>query len=131
MEELKIGIKWPYKLEKEFTTAFLKELKKKWYFIYKISDAWIWIKPFDCIIVSDKAWYYIEIKLIDNDIFYINRLRDNQYTALKHIYTLDNNKLLLIPLVIVYSKKQNKYSIIPFNKIIWMDRNNRIRLTFS
>lgn len=128
MKELEVEMmnKKSFSLEKDFTTHYLKQLKQKGYFAYKISDAWVWIKPMDVFIYTSNWWYYCEIKIIEKDIFQISQLRDNQYTALKHIYTLWWNAI-----VIVYSKIINKYKIIPFDKIVWLDRNNSIKLIFS
>lgn len=128
MKELEIEMtnKKSFNLEKEFTSFFLKWLKSKWFFVYKISDSWIWLKPFDIIIHTPNWWYYWEIKIIEKDIFQISQLRENQYTSLKHITTLWWDAI-----VIVYSKEANKCKIIPFDKIIWLNKGNSIKLIFN
>lgn len=126
MQEINITVPWEYKLEKTFTTAWLKELTKKWYTTDKISDWSIWAKKVDCYIFTDQASYICEVKIIKNDIFKISQLRDNQKSFLKR-----NLNLNWKPIVCVYSISHNKYKIIPYEFIVDKSHNDRIKLQFD
>jgi len=126
MKELKVQINWPFQLESSFTTHWLKKLKEKWYYVDKVSDGWIWMKKVDSYIRTDKDSYCCEIKLIDKDIFPLNRLRHNQWASLRKWH-----ELWWTAIVVVYSKTLNKYTIIPFDIIKDLDKNDSIKLSFK
>jgi len=126
MEELQVKIKWPYMLEKSFTTAWLKSLKAKGFYTDKISDGGIGIKKVDCYLRSDKSSYCCEIKIIAKDIFPVNRLRANQFASLRKW-----DDLWWKAIVCVYSKEYNKYKLIPFSLIKDIDKNDSIKLEFK
>ena len=116
MKELEVSLKWPFRLEKEFTTAFNKKLKDKWFFVHKLSDWWLGNKPYDCIIRTNIATYHTEIKVIDKENFYIKQLRSNQRKALRLV-----TELWWVGLIVIYSKHFNKHKVFTFEKIkdIW------------
>lgn len=106
--------------EKEFTINYLKEFKKDWW-AFKISDMARTIKPFDFFWINKDWVIFCEVKVIDNDIFDIMQLRNNQFTALEKI-TLLSEKYNLInfihPVVLIYSKKENKSKKIYFRTLL-------------
>ena len=51
-----------------FTSEWLKKLKLKGFWAHKISDWWIWLKPFDWIIQTNISNYFFEAKRIEKDI---------------------------------------------------------------
>lgn len=126
MNELETSIKWPYKLESSFTTSWLKSLKEKWYFCYKIPDWSLWQKPYDVIVVTDKNTYHIEIKLIKGNKFPLSNLRPNQWASMRKI-----DKLLWSSILVIYSSNNNNYKIIPFSKIKNLDKQGKIELVFK
>jgi hypothetical protein len=65
--------------------------------------------------------------MIDNVIFTKRKLRDNQIASLKHITKLQKESAL----VILYSKKQKQYKIIPYYKIACMAINDRATIDFT
>ena len=126
MKELQIPIKWKFRLEKDFTTAWLKSLKDKWFYTDKISDWSIWNKKIDCYIATDKKLYICEVKVINKDIFPIKRLRSNQKKALRLI----NNLLPWCALICIYSISFNKYKIFSFDKIKDVSNEDSVKLEF-
>lgn len=118
MLELYTKVKWNFSSEATFTTGWLKSLKQAWHWCYKISDGSMWFKPFDCFLASHLDCYACEIKVIDNEVFKFNQLRDNQVTALKRLL-----KLWRPTIVTIWSKKQKNYIIIPFSELLklWWD----------
>ena len=125
MKELLVRLNSKHTLEKKFTTAWLKELKDKGFYTDKISDWSVWTKKVDCYIKTDMDTYCCEIKVIWTNIFPVNRLRPNQYTALRKWHDLWWSAI-----VVVYSKKFYQYKIIPFSKILEVWRNDAIKLLF-
>lgn len=125
--QVKMGNRTPFKLEKKFTTEWGKKLKEQGFYFDKISDGSIWMKKVDCYIGTNVNFYVCEIKMVDNKIFKISQLRDNQYTALKNAWKLKAWKSI----VVVYSKKVDKYKIIPFSVIEPLPRNSSIQLDFD
>lgn len=127
MKELQTNMKaWPFNLESGFTTKWLKTLKDKGFYVDKISDGSIWTKKVDVYIRTNKSSYCCEIKVIDNDIFQMSRLRPNQRNWLR--LWMD---LWWEAIVVVYSKKQNKYKIIPFSVIKDLNVDQSIKLKFD
>lgn len=128
-----IKIKWPFKLEKDFTSAFLKEFNKTWW-SFKISDLLRTLKPFDFFWVNKNWVYFCEVKVIEKDIFELSQLRNNQFTSLFRIseiiekYNLQN----INSIILIYSKEFNDYQIISFDSIIKLYNNNwkKIKLQF-
>lgn len=51
-----------FKTEKDYQTSVMKELKTKWW-VYKIPDVNMQIKPFDIIWIASWAPYAIELKI--------------------------------------------------------------------
>ena len=125
MKELLVRLNGNYTLEKQFTTAYLKLLKEKWFYTDKISDWSVWSKKVDCYIRTNEDTYCCEIKVINNNIFPVKKLRANQYTALKKWHDLWWQAI-----VIVYSKTYKQYKIIPFSKILEIWKNDAIKLLF-
>ena len=126
MKELEVDLKWPFRLEKEFTTAWLRALKNRWYFAHKLSDGSISSKPYDCIIRTKEATYHTEIKVIDKQNFYLKQLRPNQRQALRKI-----TKLWWIWLIVVYSKFYNKHKLFTFDKIKDIKPWDYVKLLFD
>lgn len=115
MEELK-WVKMPKKwfiYEKDFTTYFLKELEKKWFWSKKWSDGSWDTKPYDCNIVTNKNSYHCEIKVIDNEIITLKDFRPNQVRWLTTIA-----KLWWLAIAIIYSQKHNNYVVINFKDLL-------------
>lgn len=113
--------------EKEFTTQYLKEFKKDWW-AFKISDMARSIKPFDFFWLNKDWVIFCEVKVIDNDEFDIHKLRNNQFTALERIYLLSvkyNLVNFIHPVVLIYSKKENKSKKINF-RLLLNNYNNGI-----
>ena len=114
MEELK-NIPCPkswFKLESEFTTWWLWELKELWFWKKKWSDASWDFKPYDCNIAT-KLWdYYCEIKVVEDDEFHMWMLRPNQKKALEAL-----TKLWRSTIVVIYSIKFNSYLVISYKKL--------------
>ena len=52
-----------FRSEKEFQTAFGKEIKSRWFWINKISDTWKQTKPYDCDVRTNERDYSIELKI--------------------------------------------------------------------
>lgn len=100
--------KW-FKLEKDFTTYFLWELKKKWFWKKKWSDWNFDLKPYDCNIVTNVWSYHTEIKIIKKDEIGMNNLRANQHKSLEHIALLWWKAI-----IIIYSVHFNKYMIFEY-----------------
>ena len=125
MQEIQTIVPWSFTKEKDFTTAWLKTLKGKWHFVYKLTDASMWKKPYDAIIRSQISTYHTELKIVEWNIFKISDLRNNQYSSLRNISELWWNAI-----VVVYSVKFNDYKIIDFNKILKCSINDSIKLVF-
>lgn len=126
MKELKVDIKWSFTTEAKFTTAWLKQLRDKWFYCDKISDSWIWFKKVDCYIRSNKDSYCCEIKVIEATTFNLWKIRPNQWASLRKWYNLWGNAILC-----VYSKKHNKYKIFSFEKIKYLSSNDNVSLIFK
>lgn len=132
MYKLYFKLKKQFKLEKDFTTAFLKEFKDQWWWAYKISDLRRTIKPFDCIMINWEWVFFCEIKTIEHNIFKFNQLRNNQFTRLTRIsnivdkYNLPN----IHPIVIVYSLKFHTYKVIDFKDILKAIEKGKEELSF-
>ena len=127
MNELQIKLNgWPYKLESSFTSAWLKILKEKWYYVDKVSDGSIWVKRIDCYIRTNKTTYCCEIKVVNKDIFPLDHLRPNQFKALRLWESLGWTAI-----VVVYSKELNDYKIIPFDVIKYIDKKDSVKLDFN
>ena len=114
MRELR-WIKCPeawFPTEAKFTTWWLWELKKKWYWKKKWSDSSQDRKPYDCNIAT-KIWdYYCEVKIIKDDEFQMSMFQPNQIKALKHLTELGKNAI-----VCIYSKKNNSYIVHNYENI--------------
>mgnify|MGYP002333458724 CR=1 FL=1 len=126
MKELKVDILGGHKLEKDFTTDWLRSLEKKDFTTDKISDWSIWYKKIDCYIWTNKWYYVCEIKVIKKDVFKISQLRANQISFLRK--TL---KTVWKPIVTVYSIEYDNYVIIPFEYIKDMKKEDSITLKFN
>ena len=124
----------PFKLEKDFTSYFLKQFESEWWWSFKISDIIRTIKPFDWFWLNKDWVFFCEVKIIDNDIFDIFQLRNNQFTALKRIskiiekYNLKN----IHSVVLIYSTWLDKYKMINFSEILQSHENgiNKIKIDF-
>ena len=126
MENLKVKINGPYLLESSFTASWLNSLREQGYYVDKISDASIWVKKVDCYIRDQLQTYCCEIKVVDKDIFQLDRLRPNQYKALRLWDSLGWEAI-----VVVYSKAFNDYKIIPFRLIKNLDKWDNVKLDFK
>jgi len=126
MKELQTIVPGSYTLEKKFTTAWLKTLKDKGFYTDKISDSSVGMKKVDCYIAWPDKFFPCEIKVVPNDKLPLTRLSGNQWDALSK-----NLELGHYPIVTVYSKKYNQYKIIPFSKMVNLDRNGHIKLIFD
>lgn len=114
MKEL-LWIKMPkqwFRLEKDFTTFWLWELKNKWYWKKKWSDWSQDKKPYDADIVTTLWSYHCEIKIIEKDDFSFDKFQPNQIKALEHISSLWWNAI-----VVIYSKLHNDYNVRNYNDL--------------
>lgn len=102
----------PFRLEKEFTTFFAKQLKEKWFFWHKISDLDIRAKPVDSIIRTHLESYFCEIKVIKKDEFSFDQFQPNQIKALEEI-----SKLWWKAIVVIYSVEYNSYIVEDFSEL--------------
>ena len=71
--------------ESEIITKFLKDIREKGGYWYKLPDVGRTIKPFDCFYILDGVVYFCEAKLIKNNTLHFSSIRDNQWTALTRI----------------------------------------------
>ena len=73
--------------EKEFTKEYLKKLKNKWYWCFKIPDVWYTLKPCDIVAWKDWKLYWIEIKVWRVNTYerIYKKLRPNQVGSLYKI----------------------------------------------
>lgn len=126
MKELNLQIKWTYTLESKFTTAWLKEIRNKGWFAYKLSDGSLWQKPFDAIVTTDKGTYFVELKVINKDVFQINRFWPSQLKSLRLV-----NSMWWNAIVLVYSKTYNKYKIFSFDMIKDLSSDESVKLIFK
>lgn len=114
MQELK-DIKMPkkaFKLEKDFTTYWLRELSKKWFWSKKWSD-WSWdMKPYDCNIATSDWDYYCEIKIIKDEDFSMNQIRPNQTKAMEDLTALWKNAI-----IVIYSIEHNNYNVYKYSDL--------------
>ncbi len=101
-----------FRLEKDFTTFWLGELKKKWYWKKKWSDASQDQKPYDCNIRTHLESYFCEIKVIKKDEFSFDQFQPNQIKALEEI-----SKLWWKAIVVIYSVKYNSYIVEDFSEL--------------
>jgi len=128
MLELQTKVKGNYKLETTFTSAWLRTLKQQSPSVWskKLSDQSGDFKPFDCVIASHLDFYACEVKIIDNEVFKYNQLRDNQHTALKRLH-----KLWRSAIVTIWSINKKDYIIIPFYKLLALWWNTSIIIDFN
>ena len=125
MLELNLKVPWKFTLESKFTTAWLKEIRNKGWFAYKLSDGSLWQKPFDAIVTTNKGTYFIELKVVNKDIFNISRFWPSQLKSLRLTNSLWSNAIVL-----VYSKTYNRYKIFSFDKIKNLDSSESVKLIF-
>ncbi|HMS90641.1 MAG TPA: hypothetical protein PKC87_00250 [Candidatus Absconditabacterales bacterium] len=114
MQELK-GIQCPksgFKLESEFTTWWLGELKKKGFWKKKWSDGSREQKPYDCNIRTNLDSYHVEIKIIKKDEFSFDKFQPNQIKALQEISDLGGKAI-----VVIYSIEFNSYIVEEFSEL--------------
>lgn len=124
-----------------FTTAWLKMLKEKWFWCHKISDWWIWLKPFDWLIQSNISNYYFEVKRISWNTFNFKQIRINQWTSFHKISNLENkceiyeknpkelnNKSCLL---VIFKKDTSDFIIIPFCEIAYLSPEWSIVIDFK
>lgn len=128
MQELYEKLEKKCSLEKEFTTNWLSILKKKWYWTHKISDWWIGLKPFDGMIVTYENTFFFEAKKITNDIFSIESIRQNQWTAMSRVSKLTQRTKCII---VIFSVAHNDYIIIPFDEIEKLWYFSKIKINFE
>lgn len=127
-----------------FTTNWLKSLKQKWFWCHKISDWWIWLKPFDWIIQTNINNYFFEAKRIEKDIFKLNQIRENQRASFHkisnienkcEIYSLKENEIENLKnkscLFIIFQKDTENYIIIPFVELALLWYNSKIKIDFE
>ena len=93
-------------LEKDFQTAMWREWKKMGFFYYKLTDASMGRKPFDCVVSMNWRTYCVELKVIKGLTFNPSVLRDHQVYCLKQI-----EKNWARAMVLVYSLKAWYYKI--------------------
>lgn len=107
-----------FKNEKELQARTNKYFRNKWFFIYKISDSWLWYKPYDIIMRSEKWDYHIEQKVM-------NSTRCDVYKALRphqrwNLWLIE--KLWWNAIVMVFYKKEKSILIYRYNDLkTWID----------
>jgi hypothetical protein len=126
LDDLKFNLpeKW-FKDEASFTTYFGRQIKEKWGFFHKISDADRWLKPMDAVFALNGIVWWIEFKITDSmKSKPYTKLRwscpQNSWWQVKWLTTLMNN--WWTSLVILYNRKVNAYKIIDF-KDFHLDTN--------
>lgn len=143
MLELYVKIK-KCSTEALFTSDWLKKLKLKGFWAHKISDWWIWLKPFDWIIQTNINNYFFEAKRIEKDIFKLNQIRENQRASFHkisnienkcEIYSLKQEDILNLKnkscLLVIFQKDTENYIIIPFVELALLWYNSKIKIDFD
>lgn len=113
MKNFHISIKWKFRLEKDFTSAYLKQWKFLWNYWYKLTDMARVQKPADTILANSDGIYIAEFKMIDNNILHIWQFEPWQIKAWRIV-----SWLCWKTIAIIYSIKFNKYKIIDFKDIV-------------
>lgn len=74
-----------YNSEREFVTAYLKDMKENGEWVYKLPDLWFTLKPFDVISIKEWVPYAIEFKYGNVNTYekIYKMLRPNQIWWLK------------------------------------------------
>lgn len=103
----------PFPNEAKFTAWFWWEIRKRWWFWHKISDASIDYKPADAIVWLDWLTCLLEIKhwKEKREVNLFKKLRANQSFWLKR-----RRKNWWKSLVIYYNQTYHKYYIIVFDE---------------
>ena len=81
--------------ESEIITKFLKDVRERGGWGYKLPDVGRTIKPFDCFYILDGVVYFCEAKFIKNNTLYFSQIRDNQWTALTRIVEQGQKAVIL------------------------------------
>ena len=133
MLELYTKTTWNFLTEATFTSAWIKDMKKLWYWCHKITDASIWHKPFDLIVQSKRQFFAVEVKKIENYKFKINQLRENQLTSFIKITTLERERRTPDNscVIVIWSVEQKDFIIIPFVEIAHLSINDTIIIDFK
>ena len=94
-----------FKNEKEFQSAFIKDLKEDGYWVYKFPDIGYTLKPFDLIALKDGKITAIELKYGSVNTYdkIYKMLRPNQVGGLLHF-----QEHWGISLIVGWDKKESK-----------------------
>lgn len=114
-----------FKNEKDFTSWFLRHVRDRGGFAFKISDYDIWLKPCDAIIARQGVWCLVEFKYIKHGSCYPFRLLrgsspKNPWYQVKWLETRAKNGW--ISLVIVYSEKKHCFKVLDFKELSFTTR---------
>lgn len=81
--------------ESEIITNFLKNVRERGGWGYKLPDVWRTIKPMDLFYILDGVVHFCEAKLIKNNTLHFSQIRDNQWTALTRIVEQGQRAVIL------------------------------------
>ena len=108
-----------YKNEREFTTAYLKDVKEKWGWWYKLPDWWFTLKPFDAITVELWVPFAIEFKygrvntykkiynmLRPNQIWWLKKFQDSGWQSFIIWWDTKDDKMYIYPFEYQWNNKK-------------------------
>lgn len=127
IKDLKLGNRVPYKNEKSFTSAYngkwKEQLSPDWekFTVYKIPDASNSYKPCDLIYSDHEGDYWVEDKFISWYSLSFNKIRLNQYAAMKRRIKLGRKCFLR-----VYSNKVNNYRTLTWQEFLEIKAKNEL-----
>lgn len=106
----------------------MSQMRSLWHIVHKITDASLGYKYFDGVWFDNNGKQFTnEYKIIDWHTFNISKFEDSQILLLRDIYS----KWWSVN-IIVYSKKENKYTRIDWDE--FMQKKNEkwwMKLVFS
>lgn len=120
IEKISFKVNKDFKNEREFTTWFGSEVKKRGWFFHKISDIDFRLKPFDAILWYDGILAWIEFKYTKSAKCYVYRMLrwsspKNPWSQVKWLQTYYDNGG--VALVIIYSSKTRTYKVFHYKDL--------------
>ena len=110
--------------EAEIITRFLKDVRERGGWGYKLPDVGRTIKPFDCFYILDGVVYFCEAKLIKNNTLHFSQIRANQWTALYRISQQGQRAVILT------GDENGKILLTDFRKILELSERWETKITF-
>ena len=111
--------------EAEIITRFLKDIRERGGYWYKLPDVGRTIKPFDFFYIFDGQVSFCEAKLIKNNTLHFSQIRDNQWTALTRIVEQGQKAVILT------GDENGKVLLTDFRKILELSEAWETKITFS